>query len=335
MAPVRPEDFDYVFHPGRLKTLRESLSLTQADIAALLNMPVNTVSRWERGSNLPDANSLAAIYSIAQERGITPEFFIRKPSPLTARSERRVLAFHWDFQNRGVDSRYIEGEWSYMERYMGMLFPASDESVRIAYTPGFGMTQMNLRKIGFRVSSSFQNADTQIIREGRRIFGLSDPNGYIHLDSSGRSSLTYNQWIRPELTAYTLISNDGDYGDYLEELQQSGVETFVWGTDKCSRRLWSAVGEDHFIPWERPYVTVKCMEAARELNGLPVSKGEFGNVCKRLLDETGYEVFPEDADFSPKRPYASVLRHMELNGLVRVRELGGSNKVSIAVRSGT
>lgn len=200
---------------------------------------------------------------------------------------------------------------------------------------------MNLKKIGFRVSSSSplffrnvfsQDADARIIREGRRIFGLSEHNEYIQLDSSGRSSLTYNQRIRPELTAYTLISDDGDYSDYLEELQQVGVETFVWGTDECSRRLRSAVGEDHFIPWERPYVTVKCMEAAQELNGLAVSKGEFGNVCKRLLDETGYEVFPEDAGFSPKRPYASVLRHMELNGLVRVRELGSSRKVSITVR---
>ena len=332
MAPVRPEDFDYVFQPSRLKTLRESLNLTQADMAALLNMPVNTVSRWERGSNLPDANSLAAMYSIAQERGVTPEFFVRKPNPITARSKRRMLAFHWDFQNRGVDSRYIEGEWSCMEQYMRMLFPASDESVRIAYTPGlFWGTHANLSKLGFRVSSSHQNADTQIIQEGRRIFGLTEPNGLIRLDSSGRFNLEYNQWIHPERSAYTLISNDGDY---LEDLQQAGVETFVWGTDKCSRRLWSAVGEDHFIPWERPYVTVKCMEAVRELNGLPVSKGEFGNVCRRLLDETGYEVFPEDADFSPKRPCAGVLRHMELNGLVRVRELGSSNKVSIAVRGG-
>ena len=334
MAPVIPEDFDYVFHPGRLKTLRDSLSLTQADMAALLNMPVNTVSRWERGSNLPDANSLAAMYSIAQERGITPEFFVRKPSPLTARSERRVLAFHWDFQNQGVDSRYIEGEWYYMEQYMGMLFPASSESIRIAYSSGLWMAQTNLRKIGFRFSSSYQNADALIIREGRRIFGLSETSGYIQLDATGHFKLDHNRYFYPERSAYILISNDGDYGEYLEELQQAGVETFVWGTDQCSRRLWNAVGEDHFIPWRRPYVTVKCMEAARELNGLPVSKGEFGNVCKRLLDETGYKVFPEDADFNPKRPYASVLNHMELNGLVRVRELGSSSKVSIAVRGG-
>ena len=334
MAPVRPEDFDYVFQPGRLKTLRESFSLTQADMAALLNMPVNTISRWERGSNLPDANSLAAIYSIAQERGITPEFFVRRPSLINFRSRRETLVFQWDFQNRGVDSRYIEEEWSYMEQYMGMLFPASDESLRIAYTPGLWGPQMNLREIGFNVSSPFPNADTQIIREGRRIFGLSETNGYLYLDSSGTSRLEYDESFYPERSAYTLISNDGDYGDYLKELQQAGVETFVWGTEQCSRRLWSAVGEDHFIPWERPYVTVKCMEAARELNGLPVSRGEFGNVCKRLLDESGYEVFPEDADFSPKRPYAGVLRHMELNGLVRVRELGSSNKVSIAVRGG-
>ncbi len=99
MAPVRTEDFDYVFQPTGLKSLRENLHLTQADLAALLDMPVNTISRWERGSNSPDANVLAAIYSIAQERGVTPEFFVRRPNPMATRSNRETVVFHWDFQN--------------------------------------------------------------------------------------------------------------------------------------------------------------------------------------------------------------------------------------------
>ena len=172
MTPVRPEDFDYMFQPSGLKTLREKLGLTQSEMAVLLDMPVNTLSRWERGSNSPDANALAAIYSIAHERGVSPQFFVRRPSPMTSRMKRETLVFQWDFQNRAVDSRYVREEWSYMERYMEMLFPETDKSIKVAYTSDWS-SHSQLQDSGFKVNSSWQNADSQIISEGRRIFDIS------------------------------------------------------------------------------------------------------------------------------------------------------------------
>ncbi len=230
-----------------------------------------------------------------------------------------------------MDSQSVSGEWAYMEQYMALLFPSADESVKIAYTSSYTPAHTGLRDSGFRVSASWRDVDAQLIEEGRRLFGMADGYGQVQLDASGQSYLPHDEWFDPKWSAYTLISDDGDYAAYLKDLQRAGVETFVWGSDECSDRLRNAVGQDHFIPWERPYIAINCMEAVRQLNGRPVTKGEFGNLCKSVLDETGDGIFPEDADFSPRRPYASVLKHMDLNGLVKVRDLGsGSNKVSIA-----
>ena len=336
MAPVRSEDFDYLFQPTGLKSLRENLSLTQADMAALLDVPVNTVSRWERGANAPDANVLAAIYSIARERDITPEFFARRPNPMPTRHGRDTLVFHWDFQNLAEEDQYVSEEWEYLEGYMDLLFPRAEETVRIAHMAMFQSSGTSLSASGFKVVQSILYVDTEIIREGKRLFGLSGTNGQIQLDASGRSQLPHGEWFCPENSAYTLITNDGDYSGYLKELQHAGVETFVWGTDECSDRLRNSISPDHFIPWDRPYITIKCMEVARELRGRPVTRAEFGNMCKSVLEETGFEIFPEDANFSHKRPYASVLKFLEVNGLVRVRELGrGFDTISITVNGGS
>ena len=75
VAPIRPEDHAFVFQASGLVDLRRKLDLNQAELAESLDVPVNTLSRWERGSNVPDANALAALFSIAKERGLKPEFF--------------------------------------------------------------------------------------------------------------------------------------------------------------------------------------------------------------------------------------------------------------------
>lgn len=75
--PVNPDDFEYRFSPRSLVETRERLGLSQAKLAERLNVPVNTLSRWERSDTTPDANALAAIHSIAVKGGLKPEFFQR------------------------------------------------------------------------------------------------------------------------------------------------------------------------------------------------------------------------------------------------------------------
>ena len=134
--PVIPNDFEYQFSPSALREIRESLSLSQAQMAKRLNLPTNTVSRWERGETNPDANSLAAVYSIAAGAGLEPVFFRkggemvsptkRREAPQKPLNGRRVLnrqrtklQFAWDFQNVPLDADQAYDAWFYMEKFLG------------------------------------------------------------------------------------------------------------------------------------------------------------------------------------------------------------------------
>lgn len=87
--PVNPGDFDYRFSPSSLLETREQLGLSQSGLAGRLGLPVNTISRWERGDTTPDANALAAIYSIGVKEGLEPEFFQRSLN-MTQKPRQRV-----------------------------------------------------------------------------------------------------------------------------------------------------------------------------------------------------------------------------------------------------
>ena len=75
----------------------------------------------------------------------------------------------------------------------------------------------------------------------------------------------------------------------------------------------------------------------RELNGKPVHKGNFGDLCRRKLADDGLEV--EDIDeimkgtgFSLNRPYASALTHMDSMGIVKVsKDSKDPNRITITV----
>lgn len=87
--PVKPGDFEYRFSPSSLLETREQLGLSQSGLAGRLGLPVNTISRWERGDTTPDANALAAIYSIGVKEGLKPEFFQRSMN-MTQNPRQRV-----------------------------------------------------------------------------------------------------------------------------------------------------------------------------------------------------------------------------------------------------
>ena len=103
---------------------------------------------------------------------------------------------------------------------------------------------------------------------------------------------------------------------------------FVCGYSDCSQRLVRAVGSDHFIPWQRPYIVAKCHEVASQLVGKTVTKSAFGDRCKVALEEDDfkgddYEELLEDAGFSVNHPFASVLQHIKTFGILRVTSPDG------------
>ena len=255
--PVSPGSFEYQFSPGALKQVRDKLGLSQAKLAARLDLPVNTISRWERGETTPDANSLAAIYSIAKERGLEPEFFQKgvgmvttkkkPPQPLNGRvvlnRQRTRLVMAWDFQNVALDAGEAFDTWFYMDKFLDIAFPSVDKWDLRAYTswqyPNDAVNAMRY----FKLVQCLSNADNQIKQETRNLCGVQT-----------------HYWGRPDVdpkdTVLVLVSKDGDFADLLNEVGQAGVDVYLWAPPGCSRDLLEAVKRDNIIPWNHPCITV-------------------------------------------------------------------------------
>ena len=311
LAPIRPSEYTHTFSQKTLSDLRQKLCLTQAELAALLDVPVNTLSRWETGKTTPDAHALAALYSTAAERGVTPQFFIRRKDPMTARRYRTKRVVMWDFQNLDLKAEDVVDEWNWMHRYLDLIHPKTRSSqVLRAYT---STTQWQaaqaLQQTGFEVFQGYFDADSQIEADSIELCAKN-----------------------PHKTAFILVSNDGDYGPLLRELRENGVEVYIWGTDESNEHLRVLVGQDHFINWDVPYVVVTAVDVIKEQQGKPVTLGDFGIMCRHAFDQDDYGIYPEEVGFSRKRPYRSLLRHLELKGIVKQQSVGGgSGNVSITL----
>ena len=260
--PVIPSDFEYQFSPAALKEVREHLGLSQAQIAKRLNLPTNTLSRWERGETSPDANSLAAIYSIATGAGIEPAFFrkggdmvssTKRPQgrqrPLNGRRvlnrQRTRLGLMWDFQNVPLDSDDAHDAWFYMEKFLDIAFPEVDDwNLKVYASWEHDEAVKSLRYLD--VSRVGHNADSQIEQDIRRFCNL--PSSGIWRDP------THDQ--DPKDTVLILVSRDGDFAEALYEADHAGIDVYLWAPPGCSRELLGVVRRDHIIPWNHPCIIV-------------------------------------------------------------------------------
>ena len=310
MAPIRPDHYSFAFQPETLEELRKQLGLTQAALAELLEIPVNTVSRWERGANTPDANALAAIFSIAKDSGITPQFFTRRAGLMETQNQRTKLLFPWDFQNRGLDASEVETEWPYMRKYIDLLFPRSRASRQFwAYTaPHQYQAAAKLEQLKFEVYTSHFDADSQLVQDVKE-----------------------ECQKRPTRTILILAADDGNYAELLRTEREAGVDVYIWGTDRCSDRLRRTLADGHFIHWDAPFVVTECVEVIKKLRGKSITRSEFGIRCKERLDDS--EIYPYDAGFSSNHPYSSLLRWLERQGIVVVRKASGKqDAISITLK---
>jgi len=310
MTPVKPELYEYEFRPSVIKETRGKLGLSQAKLADLLDVPVNTLSRWESGSTSPDAKSLAAIFSIAKGKGITPQFFVQKASFKKVKDTRTRLLFAWDFQNLGMKAEYIKFEWEYMFRYLKLFHPSSlaNRTYRAYISPNQRDAGEILSELKFEVQEGYFDADRQIINDS---FEDCETN--------------------PQKWSFILLTDDGDYTQLFKDMQSMGIDTYIWGSDNCSERLIDIAGTGHFIHWDTPYVVMTCMDIIKRLNGKQITRSQFGQMCKDALDEE--EIYPDEVGFSRKNPYGSLLRWLFVKGVVAVNEIGGkSDKISIVAQ---
>ena len=300
MTPIRPDHYDYAFDPDSLGAIRRRIGLTQAALAEQLDVPVNTVSRWETGATVPDAKALAAIFSIAKAGGASPHFFKGRAELKQLQGQRTQLLFVWDFQNHGLDASDIDEEWSYIHQYLKLRFPKARRNRRCwAYTALHqGQAARELERLGFQVFQGRFDADSQIIKDVQ--------------------AACQN---RPSKTVLVLVTDDGNFSEFLTELKQAGVDAYVLGTDECSERLRKPLGNGGVVPWDAPFVITQCVQVIRDLRGRPISKAEFGNKCKSRLEED--EIYPDDVGYSKRNPYGSVLRWLEAQGIITTAKVPG------------
>ena len=307
MAPIRPDNYEFAFDPGSIGAVRQRLGLSQAALADQLDVPVNTVSRWETGANSPDAKALAAIYSIAKSRNVTPRFFKSRTRKTNQSGDRTRAVVVWDFQNRSLDAHEVEEEWGYIRDYLHLRFPRTRFNLHCRAYTGLDHSRSSeeLKRLGFEVFAGWFDADSQVVND---------------VNAACR--------IHPEKTVLVLVADDGDYVNLIRELKQRDVEVFVLGTDECSEPLRRAVGNGGYLPWDAPYVITRCVEVIREIAGCPITRAEFANQCEIRLDEA--EVYPGDVGYSNRNPYGSVLRWLEAQGIVSTtRTRGKSNTITI------
>lgn len=309
MVPIKQEYYEYRFDPDELRKIRTKLSLSQAKLAEMLDVPPNTLSRWETGATAPDAHRLAAIYSIGRKKGFTAEFF-KTHGEHRIKKQKTKMLLAWDFQNLGLDAGDVEEEWEYINKYLNRFHPDSRayRILRAYSSPNQHSATEILRNLKFDVREGFFDADSQLIRDSRE-----------ECESSP------NKW------EFVLIADDGDYEQMLRDMQAAGVVAYLWGSDQCSERIQNVLPQENFVNWNAPYVIEICMDVIRGLKGKPISRARFGSLCKNALEPE--ECYPDEVGFSRRNPYGSLLRWLERRGVISVtEETGKSDAISIVVQ---
>ncbi|MDD5700486.1 MAG: NYN domain-containing protein [Dehalococcoidales bacterium] len=238
----------YEFDPNSIKVIRQKLNLKQSDMAQMLGETTTktTISRWENGDTTPDAKSLAAIYSVAVQGGVMPEFF----KNLNNKGGRSRLIVSWDFQNWSPKNNNIKEISNLIKQTLTNRFPSAtyhlyklfttDTPVNISNPWEQWLSNMNfvtgqrsitniqdnmiLDKLGWRVYKYPQNIDDE-------------------LDAQSYSDCLHS----PSDTIFVLISRDGDFADLLQDLRQKGVSTYVIAPAGASQKLIEAVGQKRWI----------------------------------------------------------------------------------------
>ena len=240
--------------------------------------------------------------------------------------KRKSLVVTWDFQNIALDAEQVRLEWYWMDRFLGALFPnACSNATLIAYTQPFhSQAARVLAEYGFEVKNSGFDADSQLIRDVENIYGF-EPQTSRDLFYPISGSDPFREPLEPQESVFVLVANDGHYSDLLTDLKDEGGEVYLWANDKVSEKLERVVGKDHLIPWERPYVAMRCVDSIKSLGGKATTMNEFAEQCMQYFDEDGYEVYPPDAGFSKNRPYRSVLNMLQRYDVIKTKPVGGKS----------
>ena len=203
MAPIKQGKYE--FRHSSLTALRQRMKLKQKKMAELLEIPANTLSRWENGVTKPDADSLAAIYSLAKEHGVTAEFFERRKPTAKLTNHRSRLIVTWDFEGVAVQSHQLPEIESWIKSELDRRFSSSSQKLFKA----------------FAWTSQSKEAD-ELSGMGWRVF--EDDEGLVDaIYDDARSDCGHD----PTDTTYVLIAKEELYVELVNELRDRGVRVYL------------------------------------------------------------------------------------------------------------
>lgn len=93
-----------------IRTLRESLGLSQRELASHLDVPQTTVNRWETGRTTPNAEYLGMMADLARRHSRTFEPFADATRPRERVDIAAQAALEWLARSRGPRGK-ARGEW--------------------------------------------------------------------------------------------------------------------------------------------------------------------------------------------------------------------------------
>lgn len=239
MAPVKPRNYE--FDASSIAVLRTRLKMKQVAMAELLGVPANTLSRWETGATKPDADSLAAIHSIALENGAAVNFFKKATSTQTASKKERNaetaskslpvtkgisrMGAFLDFQNVGITEQDFAKFNKSLRKKLVDRFPNSKRSRFRAFVDS-GKNSKMFDANQWNVNKGSGNRDKDIMKAVR---------DYCQSNAKG--------------TAVVLLTKDGDFASLIKEIQGKGAQVYLMAPSGASKKLLDVVDKQHRIPW--------------------------------------------------------------------------------------
>lgn len=227
MTPVQPGS--YLFRKESIAEVRQRIGLSQAAMAAHIGVPQNTVSRWETGATTPDADSLAAIYSLGMKEGITVNFFVRMRRQVREKDSALV---YWDAPPNLRDIGNLEQMDTFIRDVVCRRVRSANRRLFKAFLAGPNSSASGLlERLGWRVW---------------------EPEGLIF--STNWSDDIYEQALSdsgqdPTGSVVFLVTTDAGHVDTIKELKERGVHVYLMTPhiSVVSTQLIEAVGRRRWI----------------------------------------------------------------------------------------
>ena len=167
----------------------------------------------------------------------------------------------WDFQNAPLDAGTAREVWFYMNKYLDIAFPNIENwklRVYASYPDPFtlnysssGHSEAVKNLSGFDVVRVYGDADRQIKEDIRNLCGVPVTHQSPYFPGLP-PVISRNVNVNPQDTVLVFVSKDGDFADLIYDVDDAGVDVYLWAPPGCSNALIDAVRSDHIIPWGHP-----------------------------------------------------------------------------------